>query len=382
MTVVTMASFGLTTVASAQTITYMGPDSVNRIDSTVRNKCVITNRNTVSVHNSNRQQATTGDATVSHNTTAGASWGGWAALDPAAAQSDGVSYSAWRDGVSNWMSNHSSGSGWNGSADNLTWAPNGSSWSSYDPLTWQANGQSFGNWWNGVQSYLDNGSSGWLLNWPKDATGSGSFGGGATSGNASNNNNSSFAIRINNGARALAGTNACGQSNFTPPPVSGGGGNVGGKGGGPSSVATTASAPQGGKGSVSSGGGAGGGNFVSGAPHNVGTTAGHPPVTHGGGNVPSSPGSSQPPSGGQGGGNVTPSASISNTGPGSQNTISSKVSNKTTVTNTNTVAVCNTSSQSASSGNATVSGNTSAGSGGSGYSSNGNGTGLGADLSN
>jgi len=380
VTVVTMASFGLTTVASAQTITTTGPGSVNRIDSRVRNNCTVTNHNNVSVHTSNYQGAQTGNATVSDNTTAGASWGGWASLNPSAAQANGTSYAAWRDGVTSWVGNHSSGAGWNSNQDNLTWVPSGNDWNSYDPVIWQANGQSFANWWNGVESYLNANSSNLVLNWPKTATGGGSFGG-ASSGNATNNNNSSFAIRINNSARALAGTNACGQSNFTPPPTNGGGGSTGGKGGGPA-VVTTASAPQGnkgGKGGVN--GGAGGfGGFASATPHGISASAAHPSTSN------SSPGSSgsssQPPSGGQGGGMTPPGASISNTGPGSKNTVTSQQSNNTTVTNTNNVAVCNTSSQSASSGNATVSGNTNAGSGGSGYSSNGNGTGLGADLTN
>jgi hypothetical protein len=376
MTVVTMASFGLTTIASAQTITNTGPGSHNRIDSQVRNNCTVTNHNTVSVYNRNYQDAQSGNATVSGNTNAdsSASWDGWDSLDPAAAQADGLSYNAWRNGVTDWMGSHSSGNGWNSNQDNLTWTPSGNDWASYNPEAWQANGQSFGNWWNGAQGYLDSNSSNWLLGWPSSATGDGNFGG-ATSGNASNNNNSSFAIRINNSARALAGTNKCGQSNFTPPPVS----STPGKGGGPS-VVKTASSPQGGKGSVGGSGNVGGfggvGGFTSGAPHGVTTSSSaHPSSSP---SSPSAPGSSsQPPSN-----NKPSSASISNTGPGSNNVVSTKQTNNTTVTNTTKVTICNTSSQDAQTGNATVSGNTNAGNGSSGSSGNGNGTGVGASLAN
>ncbi len=389
-TVVTMATFGLTTIASAQTITNTGPDSVNRIDSKVRNKCTVNNRNNVVVHNSNYQRASTGNATESDNTTAGASWGNWASLDPSAAQASGVSYNSWHNGVIGWVGAHSSGAGWSGNQDNLTWAPSDASWSSYDPMTWQANGQSFGNWWNGVQSFLNGNSSNWLLGWPSSATSSGSFGG-ATSGNASNNNNSSFGISINNSARARAGTNACGQSNFTPPPASGGGSSSVGSQGSNSSpsslVATQAGLPSGGKGGgVGSNSGGSGAGFSSGSTPRLasaGNSMHHPSSV---GSSPSAPGSSsspQPPSGGKGGGSNAPSsASISNTGPSSKNTVSSTQTNKISVANTNNVSVCNTSSQNASSGNASVSGNTSAGSGSSGYSGNGNGTGMGADLTN
>jgi hypothetical protein len=272
------------------------------------------------------------------------------------------------------MSTHSSGAGWNSNQDNLAWTPAASDWASYDPAIWQANGQSFGNWWNGAQGYLDSNSSNWLLGWPSTATGNGSWGG-AISGNASNNNNASFAIRINNSARALAGTNNCGQSNFTPPVST-----TPGKGGGPS--VTTASAPQGGIGSVSSSGGAGGSggasSFGGASPHggNPGNSS-HPSSSSSNSSSPAPGSSSQPPSN-----NKSPIASISNTGPESKNTIAAKQTNNTSVTNTTKVTICNTSSQDAQSGNATVSGNTNAGSGGSGASSNGNGTGVGADLTN
>jgi len=61
---------------------------------------------------------------------------------------------------------------------------------------------------------------------------------------------------------------------------------------------------------------------------------------------------------------------ISNTGPNSNNTISSKVKNELKVTNNNNVSVTNTNSQSASTGSAEVSGNTTGGSATSGSASN------------
>ena len=77
-------------------------------------------------------------------------------------------------------------------------------------------------------------------------------------------------------------------------------------------------------------------------------------------------------SGGNGGGNMpTPPANIvqqivtgtiSNTGPGSKNTVSSNITDTTTVTNVNNVSVNNSSSQTSSTGSANVSGNTTGGS--------------------
>jgi hypothetical protein len=360
-----MAGFGFTGVASAQTITNTGPGSRNTISTTTTNNCRVTNTNNVSVVNRNHQYAATGDATESGNTSAGLPWTGWAALDPAAAQANGTSYSSWMNGITNWISQRASGDGWNSNQTNLSWTPASADWSGFDPVTWQASGQSFGNWYNSVETYLNSNSSNWLLTWPPDATGSGSFSG-ATTGNATNNNNANFSININNAARAAAGTNACGQSNFTPPPATGG---MGG-GGGQVMSAHTSFTPR------SGGSGGAGGLFGSSA---FRTPAFHaasaPAVVH---NTPA-PVAQTPPVAPP----VTPTApssSISNTGPGSTNTISSTTSSNTTVTNDNNICVTNVSSQSASTGSSSVSGNTSTGGGGSGDASNANGTSAGVGI--
>jgi hypothetical protein len=65
-------------------------------------------------------------------------------------------------------------------------------------------------------------------------------------------------------------------------------------------------------------------------------------------------------------------ASITNTGPGSTNTVNSNTSNTTKVVCINNTLISNSSSQSSSSGSANVSGNTSGGSASSGNASNSN----------
>lgn len=365
----TMTGFGFTSIASAQTITNTGPGSHNNITSNVTNNCSVTNNNRVSAYNSNRQQATTGDANVSDNTTAGVSWAGWSALDPTAAQAAGISYASWWSGVVNWIAQRASGDGWNSASTNLSWAPGGADWSGFDPVNWQANGQSFGNWYNSVEAYLNSNSPTWVMTWPADATGSMGLGG-AYSGNATNNYNANFSININNAASAAAGTDSCGRSNFTPPPS-------GGMGGGstwtPPAVISASPQLSGGQ-----GGGSGSGGYYS-APRGYVASA---PVAHASTPVQSTPS----PSGGMGGGGGTPAApsgsSISNTGPGSTNNVTSNYTNNSSVTNNNCVTVSNFSSQTASTGDANVSGNTTTGGGGSGDASNANGTGGAVGITN
>lgn len=373
----TMAGFGLTGIASAQTITNTGPDSRNRIDTKITNDCRVRNTNNVSAHNRNKQDATSGDASV-HGNTGAVGWGSWASLDPAVAQAEGLSYDAWRNGVTDWMANHGNGDGWNGAGDNLSWTPSGNTWASYDPVAWQTNGQSFGNWWNGAQSYLDSNSPAWLLSWPTGATHGGGFGGSATTGNASNSNSTNFTIRINNAASTAFGVNACGQSNFVPP-VS----NIPNLPSANNRTIVTAAAHPIAQAPTHGAVGIGVGGFGAGAarvvPSNVPTAnVVHQPSVSPIRNkvvVPSVPPTVVVP--------VSVSrAVISNTGPNSSNVISTKVSNNVSVTNNNNVCVTNTNKQTATSGDATVSTNTRAGSSDSGDANNGNGTSVGADLTN
>lgn len=68
----TVLGLSLTTgIVAADSIDTTGPDSTNRIHSSVRNKLEVKNRNDVGVSNMNMQHAWSGDATVHHNTTGG-----------------------------------------------------------------------------------------------------------------------------------------------------------------------------------------------------------------------------------------------------------------------------------------------------------------------
>lgn len=374
-----MACFGLTNVVSAQTITNTGPGSHNNITSNETNNCRVMNNNDLSIYNRNNQSATTGNVTESGNTGVGLTWSGWDALNLTAAQADGQSYASWWSGVVNWIAQRASGTGWNSSQSNLTWTPGGTDWTAYNPLLWQAQGQSFANWYNAVESYLNSNSSNWVLSWPAADTGTGSFG--ATSGNATNNYNANFSININNAARAAAGTNSCGQSLFTPPVTSGGSGGgslpSGGSGGvvlGSSFVPT--SRPSGGTGI--------GGGFASGSTFIPTSHVNHPALSAP--NVPNTIPVVSTPTGGNGGGGGSstpaPVASISNTGPGSSNNITSNQTNNSSVTNCNTVTVSSTNTQVATTGSSNVSGNTTTGGGGSGSATNIGSDGTGVGISN
>jgi len=75
-------------------------------------------------------------------------------------------------------------------------------------------------------------------------------------------------------------------------------------------------------------------------------------------------------------------SSISNTGPWSNNTVSTTVRNNSSVTNNNNVRLSNSNNQTASTGNATVSGNTFGGSATTGDASNWNSTSQSVAISN
>ncbi len=68
-----ITGFGLTSMASAQTITISntGPNSKNQVDTSLKNDCTITNTNDISLQNTNDQKADSGDALVSDNTRGG-----------------------------------------------------------------------------------------------------------------------------------------------------------------------------------------------------------------------------------------------------------------------------------------------------------------------
>lgn len=384
LTAVMMAGFGFTSVASADTITNTGPYSRNTIKTDIDNKCTVKNDNDVTVNNRNWQDGTTGDATVADNTS-GDSWEGWDALNPQTAMAGGISHDAWWNSVVGWMAQRGTGDGWSSAGDNPSWTPSGDGWSAYDPMAWQAGGQTFGNWWNGVQQYLDGHNSAWLLGWPADATSSGGFGGDAATGSVINRNNSNFTITVNNAASVKAGVDACGKKKFTPPSVT------------PPQCPCPPSVTPGQPGitapsMISPSGGAGG------AGAGAGKGIGEAKVSGKGAGVPMNV--PQAPSGGQGGANVPPppcpcmcpcppqppkeqeKAVISNTGPGSNNSISTEVHNETTIKNTNNVTVNNSNWQDGTTGDATVTDNTRAGDATSGDAYNTNKTQADVEINN
>lgn len=362
-----MAGFGFTGMASAQTITNTGPFSTNTISSTWVNNCRVTNTNRISAYNSNNQYAETGDASATDNTAAALPWTGWDTLDPAAWQQQGQSYTSWWNGVLQWLTQRTGGTGWNTSTTNLTWAPaNPGTWDNWNPAMWQQNGQSFANWFSQVQNYLNTNSGQWMLTWPGNATGtSGNTVMGAVSGNAVNNYNATMAINImNGGTSGSGGQNTCG---FTPSSGSGGGPVV--------NPGTTPSAhPTGSSGVLGSSysrGGSGGYGYYGGAAKPL--------------NRPAAVTTPTPPAGGGQGGTVAPIApasNINNTGPYSTNTVSSSYTDNSCVNNVNTVSAISFNTQSTSSGNTSVGGNTSAMGSGSGTASNVTGSDTGVNIDN
>jgi len=341
-TTATMAGFGLTGIASAQTITNTGPHSTNRIDTKIDNKCTVKNDNDVNVKNSNDQKATTGDATVGGS--GHSSSDGWSGSDPADIQA-------------------SSSDGGDGSF-NAT--PASDTTPSVDPLTQQTNDPGHDSLFGDPSSFLDGATSDWHKDPGRGGNfGGNTFGGDATTGDATNHNSTDISVDIDNSV-----DNPCIQNNVVlqrpskalrvaksnvfnkaavrvAPNVSGAPGIGGGRGG------------------VGGVGGFGAGPSIS---KQVSPAVSAEVVTPGRGAGPAVVAVQK---------NV-----ISNTGPESSNKISTTVNNNVTVKNDNNIHVTNTNDQKASTGDATVSGNTSAGSGDTGGAGNGNGTAVGADVSN
>lgn len=374
ITTIMMSLFGLTGIVSAQSasITNTGPDSTNRIISTVDNSCRINNTTDVDVSNVNQQNASTGDAMVGGENMV--FWTGWPALNPEKAQAQGTSFADWWSSVDNWMNTHGDESKWVGPSDNLGWAPSDSSWESLNPTLWQAHGQSFANWDAQAVGFLNSNAPSMMLTWG----GGNTTGGDATTGDATNVNTTTTNISIINPHINLAAVGASNPCGFTATPgVPSGGGMGGGMGGGSYVTATKHYAPARSYGGY--GGGSGGAyyaptSYAKPAPKKVSAPIYQAPAT------PVKP-VTPPPAGGSGGG--APSGNtISNTGPDSHNTIVASTSNCVTVTNTNTVGVTNVNNQTASSGNATVSNNTTGGSSGTGDASNANGAGTGVGVGN
>ena len=152
-----LAGFG-SFVSAESTISNTGPDSNNSIEFKNSTSCVVTNNNNLSLANSVNQNASSGNVTVDHNTSAGypSNWGEW------------------------------------------------------DPAVWAARGYSYDEWHSQFMAHMNSEAGNLRANWGNLS------GGGASSGNASNNSNSNFVVHVSNGA---GGSSPCGGSAPSGMPV-------------------------------------------------------------------------------------------------------------------------------------------------------------------
>jgi len=313
--------FGFAGQASAATIANTGPNSTNIIRTTQRTICDVDNSNHVSLHNSNNQNAVSGNATV------GGGWGSW---DPAVWQSQGHSYEEWHAAFMDYMSSHEG-----------DWSQ---AWSGGNTTGGDATTGDAGNV-NTTSAHVNVHNDAGCA--PAGAPAPGGPAGGEISNTGPDSHN---AVLASSTARTdVRNTNTLGVHNSNNQSAASGTSTV--------------------RGNTSGGDATSGG-----AGNNNGTNVG--------GSVSNSGPVATGPAGGTPGGVGGGGASISNTGPNSSNTISFSSHNSTTITNTNTLNFTNTSNQSAHSGNATVSGNTSGGDATTGDAGNWNATSISATVEN
>lgn len=307
-----------------------GPDSENTILLNSVSTCVTTNSNDINANVQTDQDAQSGDVDISGNTLVGAGWNDW------------------------------------------------------NPASWQARGYTYEQWHAAFQAYLSSMQGTYQTNW-------GSLGGGnVTSGNASNISNTNIGVEITNGS-----DNACARASEQTP---GDGGNGSIDTTGPNSTngvvlgnSTTMLASNGtaiGAGVLSNQ------DARSGAVRtNANTVGGAGGKSGNGTNMQQTGGSvsvdNSSPIGGTNGhnnnpvtGGSEPKASISTTGPDSENTITSNTITNTTVTNTNVISFMTATTQNATTGDSEATNNTSVHGGGSGNASNGSNTSMGASVTN
>ncbi len=317
------ASFlGFTPVsANNATIKNTGPGSDNSISYEVDYDCDIENRNNVSVDNDTNQFARTGDATVAGNTGAfSTNWGSW------------------------------------------------------DPAVWQAKGYSYDQWHSAFTSYMKQNSGSWKSNW-----GSLSGGGSATTGDATNVSSNNTTVVIDNSGGEEGVCNFPGSKNGGTIDTTGPGSDnhINGVLGSKTDIENRNNI----LGSNDTRQGAVSGNAFSG----YNTSGGHGATgsASNGSQNTTKVDAKNPGSGGKGsndgGDKPSNNASINNTGPKSDNSITYVTKTDYKVNNTNNVVVTNNTSQNAKSGNATVKNNTSGNGAGSGSAGNtaGNGTNVG-----
>lgn len=300
-----------TAVASADSITNTGPGSRNVILSRLTSNSRVTNNNNVRITNSNYQTARTGDVNVSRNTS----------YHPGNCN-DGYQndWSSWSP--DSWQQNgRNFGDWWAGmmshmgqqywSGGNNDWMNGGDSWSSWNPSMWCQNGSSYGNWLSKFNAYMSRNCNYWQQNWRPTAY-----------------HNVSYAKPSVEHKKSYGGYG----SSYAP-------------------VYRSSSF---------------GGNATSGAATNVNRTQSEVTITN---NTPSSYSQQQAyPT------YTSSNDTIRNTGPRSFNSIDTRSSRNTQVTNTNNVTISNTNDQTAFSGDVNVSGNTRGGSATSGDATNANST--------
>ncbi|HKU18616.1 MAG TPA: hypothetical protein VJP80_05050 [Candidatus Saccharimonadales bacterium] len=326
---ITALCFGFVSQVSAQSavITTTGPDSTNIISSHDQIDCDVQNTNNVQAITTNNQSAESGDAVVSHNTNAGGSWSSW------------------------------------------------------DPAVWKARGYSYEQWHSAFMSYMATQEADWVAGW--NGTGSG---GASTSGDATNTANTNVNVSIANGdgacggQQAQTGQQASGSVNNTGP---GSNNQILGStttraattnfngilGATTNNQSATSRGVFGGFNTSMGGGASGGAGNMAGS--GLGASVSNNPASGGGGDGNNS-GSSPLPT----------SASISNTGPGSNNVIRFTNSSDTSVSNTNNISSITTNNQTANSGNTSTTHNTNAGGAASGNADNAASGGTGVDIRN
>lgn len=319
--VATISCFGMSGLAAADSITTTGPGSYNVIGS---------NTDNYGGYGGYYSAPSSDD---------------WSTLNPTTWQTQGRSFTSWWEAVMANMPSYSSSCFSHGSTNYVSsWAPTGSnwqsSWSNWDPYLWMSNGQSFSNWHTQLMSYLSGQYGQYMTNWsannnqptvPQTSanyisdTGPGSVNAITTSENYRDN------------VQAVNENNVSTDNSNNQTAVSG---------------------------NASSNGNTIGGSVSSGNAYNQNENQTSVDVSN------TSPTYSEP-NGGSGNGDPE---SISLTGPGSRNTITTSYDENYGEYNSNSVNTSNSNSQTAQSGNASSNDNTISGnvSSGNAYNSNGN----------
>ena len=365
---VVMAVFGVTGFASAASINTTGPDSTNRVDTNISANCRTLNNNNLRLRASNDQSADSGNAVAADNTEAGSADSGNASNETATSASAHIS---------NGNNNEScacpvTAAGINGTNESI--AKTGPD--SENTIDTNVN----------VTDTVTNNNDVNVTNSNEQSASSGdavvahnTTGGDARTGDATNSSQASFLVNLVNegGSRANSQGNGCNDviSSVVTPTAGNFGGGFVGNGGGSGSSAPNAF--------VGNGGGRGSGsnfssNHISFANTPRFSPSSNQPTVSNEQPVQSQPvfmstASSSPrsaPSPIHALSLPVASSSISTTGPGSSNSISTLVNLSSATTNNNNVSVANNNTQSAYSGDATVTDNTSAGSAATGDASN------------